>query len=167
MSTDDTTQNPEQAADLAALHAMAQAEAPAPGAASAEPADRPPADLARELAGLITMAVATLGPAFPSLKGIYTPEVTEAAAQSVAAVCHKHGWLQAGLMGRWGEEIACLVIVGPLVYQTAQGVRADLAARAKPAERIEGPNLAAPVPAPAPVQKTVTFGAMPAGEGAA
>lgn len=148
----------EQAADLAALQAAANDNAPgAPGAAPvAEAAPHVP-DLAEEIAGLVTVAVATLGPMFSSLKGIYTPEVTQAAAQAIARVCQKHGWLQNGMMGRYGEEIACIAIVGPLALQTYKGVMADLEARKpKQAERIAPP---APTEAtPTEGQKTVTFG---------
>lgn len=156
--TDTTTS--EQAADLAALQAAAatdhsQAGGPEPTAPAA-----PAPDLAAEIAGLVTVAVATLGPMFPSLKTIYTPDVTQAAAQAVAAVCRKHGWMEGGLMGKWGEEIACVAIVGPLAWQTVQGVRADIEARKprEPAAAIAGPDLAAPAPAPAPAaSKTVSF----------
>lgn len=156
-----TPTEPEQAADLAALQAAAASTETAPDAI--DQAEAPRMDLAQEIAGLATVAVATLGPMFPSLKTIYTPEVTEAAAQAIAAVCNKHGWMQGGMMGKWGEEIACVAIVGPLALQTLQGVKADLAAREKEKptrpERIAGPDLAAPAPAPgaAVPQTTVTF----------
>lgn len=157
-----TTTNPEQAADLAALQAAAAAtDTPPATIDQAAEGEAPRPDLATEIAGLVTVAVATLGPMFPSLKDTYTPEVTQAAAQAVAAVCHKHGWMQNGMMGKWGEEIACAAIVGPLAFQTYQGIKADLAARApaKPPERIAGPDMAAIVPTEQPGQKTVTFGA--------
>lgn len=149
----------EQAADLAALTAAA-GEAPGVPAQQAEQEAQGP-NLAGEIAAAVTVAVATLGPMFPSLKGIYTPEVTQAAAQSIAAVCNKHGWLQGGLMGKWGEEIACLAVVAPLAFQTYQGVRADIEARKPPPapDRLAGPDLAAKAPNEAPGQKTVTFGA--------
>lgn len=155
-----TTTEPEQAADLAALQAAAASTETAPD--TNDQGEAPRMDLAQEIAGLATVAVATLGPLFPSIKAIYTPEVTQAAAQAIAAVCNKHGWLQSGMMGEWGEEIACLAIVGPLALQTVKGVKADLAAREKdtpaPPERIAAPVMGAPVPAEAIGQKTVTFG---------
>lgn len=155
------TQNPEQAADLAALHAAAATSEAAELAPGQEEPPRP--DLAAEIAGLATVAVATLGPMFPSLKDIYTEQVTQAAAQAIAAVCNKHGWLQGGMMGKWGEEIACAAIVGPLALQTFQGIKADMAAREKDkptkteALTGPGPDLAAPVPGEAEPQRTVTF----------
>lgn len=148
----------EQAADLAALTAAASEGAAQPGAPVAEPEPAGP-DLAQEIAGLVTVAVATLGPLFPSLRTTYTPEVTQAAAESIARVCDKHGWLQGGMMGKWGEEIACAAIVGPLAFQTYQGVKADLEARKPPAEpaRIAGPDLTAPAPTEAAGATAVTF----------
>lgn len=154
-----TTTTSEQAADLAALAAAANDGAPGAPATLAEQ-EPPRRDLAAEITGLVTAAVAALGPMFPSLKTIYTPETTQAAAGSIAAVCDKHGWLADGLGGKWGEEIACAFIVGPLAFATYQGVRADLAARApaKAPERLDGPNLAAQAPTEVPGSKTVTFG---------
>lgn len=136
-TTKQITTNPEQAADLAALTAAAAAADPVPGAPGATPELQGP-DIAKEVAGLVAMAVATLGPLFPSLRDTYTEPVTAAAAQAIAAVCDKHGWMQGGLMGQWGEEIACLAILGPLGFQTYQGIKADLAAReAKEPQRLE------------------------------
>ena len=155
-----TTTEPEQAADLAALQAAAGSEET--GTLTVEP-EAIRLDLAQEIAGLATVAVATLGPMFPSIKTIYTPEVTEAAAQAVAAVCNKHGWMQGGIMGKWGEEIACAAIIGPLAWQTHQGIKADLAAREKEkptkpeALTGPGPDLTAPVPGAPVAQKTITF----------
>lgn len=151
----------EQAADLAALQAAADDAPPVPGTPEASEAP-PPADLAKELTGLIGVAVATLSPMFPSLKDTYTPETTAAAAGAIAAVCDKHGWFQGGMLGEWGPEIACALIVGPLALATYQGINADLqdmrAKKRKP-DQIEGPNLTAQPPAGAVGSKTVSFGA--------
>ena len=150
-------QSSEQAADFAALQAAA---GPGPDEVAAEEQQeqaRP--DLAVEIAGLVQAAVGMLAPMFPSLPGIYTPEATQAASVAVAGVCHKHGWMQGGVMGRWGEEIACVAIVGPLAFATYQGVKSDIADR-QPVERIGGPDLSAPVPvAGTAPSKAVTFGA--------
>lgn len=146
----------EQASDLAALQAAAQG-------GDVPPADvattTPPRDLAAEVSGLVGLAVATLGPLFPSLRTIYTPQVTDAAAASIAALCHKHGWCQDGVMGRWGEEIACLAVIAQLSWQTVQGIKADIKARQPaPAEAPPALDLSAPVPATPAGSKTVTFG---------
>jgi hypothetical protein len=153
----------EQGADLAALQAAAnEATATAPGAPAPEPQHQGPT-LGDEIAGLLKVAVATLGPMFPSLKTIYTPETIGAASGAIAGVCEKRGWLQGGLMGEWAEEITAVAIVGPLAFATYQGVTADMAARAKPEPaKLEGLDLTAQTAAPMPTvepQKTVTFGA--------
>lgn len=159
------TANAEQAADLAALQAMATGE---PGQAVAVQEQEQGPTLQEEIAAAMGMAVAMLGPVFPSLRTIYTPETMGAASGAIAAVCDKHGWLDGGFMGQYGPEIACLAIVGPLGFATYQGVRGDLAEMAKKrpidATAKEGVDLSAPVPAPAPERAgpAVTFGAAPA-----
>lgn len=148
----------EQAADLAALESMA-GEGAQPVGEVQEVAAAP--DLAGELGGAITMAVGMLGPMFPSVQRIYTPEVVTAVSGSVAAVCNKHGWLQDGLMGRYGEEIGCLAVVGPVAVMTYKGIQADIAAR-QPAQPVAGAgelNLSAPVPTEQAGAKTVSVGA--------
>ena len=148
----------EQSQDLAALQAMAGG-AQEPGAELVEQVPEGPG-LAHELGGAITMAVGVLGPMFPSVQGIYTPEVITAVSGSVAAVCDKHGWLQDGLMGRYGEEIACVAVVGPVALMTYKGIQADIAAR-QPTQPTTAPgelNLSATVPVDAPGAKTVSVG---------
>lgn len=159
--------SPEQAADLAALQAAADGQSPLPGspeaAALAMPDQRE--RITGEIAGLVLAFVGIAKPILPSLAEIYTAETTQAAAAAVAAVCVKHGWLDDGLMGEWGEEIAAAVVLVPLGLATAQGIRSDLAAR-KPS----GPALsdgAAPmaVAEVAPAgggSKSVQFGNVPA-----
>lgn len=153
----------EQAADLAALRAAAVPEA-VPGQAVEEQTGP---DLAGELAAGVTIFVGILGPIYPSLRSIYTPDATAAAAGAVAAVCNKHGWLQGGMMGKWGEEIACLAVVGPLAFATVQGIKADTEARQEkkqPATEpgalldLTEPSASTSSQAPGAGQKTVTFG---------
>lgn len=154
----------EQAADLRALEAAASADPAAQAQAQAEDqaaadAAQAGADLAAELGALVRAAVAALSPAFPSLATIYTDATIPAAAGAVAAVCNKHGWLQGGVFGKWGEEIAALAIVGPLAVATVQGVRGDIAARKPKAQALEGggqaPTLAPAAPDPS---RTVIVG---------
>ena len=161
------TPNAEQAADLARLKrqaseetdaAAAEVEAAEVEAAEAEAEAKRP-DLGAELAGLITICVRTLAPAFPSLPSIYTDEATQEAAGAVAAVCNKHGWMQeGGMFGKWGEEIACAAVCLPLAVATYQGVKGDIAARQ---DKEPEPGKPEPLPAgepAAPGSKTVTFG---------
>lgn len=154
----------EQAADLATLQANIGPGAGQPvHMVEAEPAGP---DLATELQGLLTVAVQTLKPAFPSLGTIYTPETIGAAAGAIAGVCNKHGWMQGGLLGEWGEEIACVAVVGPLAIATYQGVKGDIEARKAKDKTIE--NAGATLPAvdltahrpadPTPNGKTVQIG---------
>ncbi len=162
----------EQAADLAALEAAAGQQAAEPGRALAAQEQEPQGPtLQEEIAGAMGMAVAVLSPMLPSLRTIYTPEAIGAASGAVGALCEKHGWLSDGLMGRYGEEIACLAVCGPLAWATYNGVRADLEAmrKAKPIDAVtkgEGIDIAAPVaPPPPPPPRTgpaVTFGSEPA-----
>lgn len=154
-----TTENmaAEQAADLAALQAAAN-EADAGPALPGQEAP-PVADLGKEIGGLMAMAVATLAPAFPSLAKIYTPETIGAASESIAAVCRKHGWMQGGMMGEYQEEITCLFVVGPLALATVQGVKADIAARAKKPDQLQAPAMPETVPNETPGAKSVTIGA--------
>jgi hypothetical protein len=100
-----------------------EAAAGSPAPAMPDPAAR----LGNELTGLALMLVEVLGKPFPSLKTIYTPQVTAAAGEAVARVAIKHGWLLNGLAGGYGEELAAAMILMPLGYQTFQGVTKDLA----------------------------------------
>lgn len=131
-------------ADLDSIAAEDRADAPpTPAGAEAAPgAEAVPAGptLAQEIEGLVSLAVKVLSPAFPSLPSIYTDEITGAAAGAVAAVCQKHGWLSGGLAGQYGEELAALVIVGPLAVQTYTACKADAEARrAKAPPQVERP----------------------------
>jgi hypothetical protein len=133
----------EQAAEFAALMQAAESAPPVPGAVvdQQEP-EPPPPDLANEIAGAVSMVASILRPVLPSVAALYPPEVAGAVGGAVAEVCKKHGWLQDGFMGPWKEELACLMIVGPLAWATYDAGKRDMAAmRAK--------NGTAPVTVPA------------------
>ncbi len=151
-----------KAADAAAapLPPPGEAAAGSPPPAMPDPAAR----LGNEITGLALMLVEVLGKPFPSLKTIYTPQVTAAAGEAVARVCVKHGWLLNGLAGGYGEELAAAMILLPLGYQTFQGVSKDLAvlkARQAGAEDPAPPPVAMPAapdkmsapPRPAPKKR--------------
>lgn len=169
MSTQPETQNavPELAsearADLAAIMGQVAGEV-VPGQEQEQQA--PEVDLSGEIAGLVSMGVALLSPMFPSLKEIYTEQAVGAASGALAGVCNKHGWMQGGMVGGWGEELACIAIVGPLAFATVQGVQGDLAKRRK---KSEPDRLAAPEPGEVvtatPATKTVTFGGVASANG--
>lgn len=152
---------PEQAADLQALQAAAQAQ---PLPAGAPVPDVPPVQsLADEFVSVSGIALAVLAVPYPSLSAIWTDEARAAVAASAAAVCEKHGWLAGGFMGDWGAEVALLVTAGPLVVASVAAARADTAERKKDAEKpapavaVAGP-VAVPEAAPAPA--TVQIGAV-------
>lgn len=140
--TDTTNQAPamsaEQAQDLAALQEFANGAPIVPGSPEAieaeKIANRP--KLADEIAGAVSLFVSIAGPMFPSLKTIYTDETTQAAAAAIAAVCDKHGWIQGGIMGEWGEEISALIVCGPLAVATYHGIKGDIAAREQRARQV-------------------------------
>lgn len=117
----------EQASERAALMAaVGEAEAMQAQASGQTQEVQVQPDLADELTGLIMTVTMVLRPIFPSLGTVYTPEVTGAAAGSIAAVCQKHGWLQNGVMGQWGVEIGAAAVLLPLGVSTFQAVRLDL-----------------------------------------
>lgn len=156
---------PEQASDLAALSTFAAEQPVVPGSPEAAALEVPTQvqAMAGEIGALVSAFVGIAAPMFPSLPGIYTAATTAAASQAVAAVCVKHGWLDNGIMGQWGEEIAAAVVLLPLAYATASGVKGDMAkmSKEKPkVERLQGADFSVPVTG-AEVQagsKTVSFG---------
>lgn len=119
----------EQAAELRALERGAfegNAEDIAEAETAIQEQQQAGANLAGELKGLVLAFVGMVGPVFPSLPKIYTPEATEAAANAVSAVCLKHGWLQGGIMGEYAEEITAAVVLLPLGLATYKGMQADI-----------------------------------------
>ncbi len=119
----------EQAADLAALRAKVNEEPGQLSDGKIELEQR--VELAGELKMLILLAAGALAPAFPSLAEIYTEQTAGAAGHAIASVCNKHGWMQDGVGGKWGEEIAAAAIILPLAWATYQGVQTDIAKRVK------------------------------------
>lgn len=118
----------DQAVERAALQMSAMEAEAAPSLPAGQGAEVAPADaLAVEFAGIAGALLAAVGPMFPSVKAIYTEDVTKAAATSIAAVCVKHGWLSGGLMGEHAEELTALMVCVPLAVATVQAVKADLA----------------------------------------
>lgn len=154
----------EQAADFARLSAMASDVPPVPGEEVIPQAEAIP--LAGQISGMLEMLVNMAGPAFPSLAAIYTQEVIDNVGAALQPVCDKHGWLQDGIGGKYGEEIMALVVVGPLAYATYAGMKSDIQARApkKRTESVAGPlgapQMAAPIPDDVPGSNTVTVGAV-------
>lgn len=97
--------------------------------------------LAGEFVVYMNMILGILSPALPSLKALYTQPVVEGVAAATATVCHKHGWLQDGIGGRYAEEIALAAIVIPLGFATHQAVKGDIAALKAKKEAQEKPQV--------------------------
>ncbi len=152
----------ERAADFAALDRAAREQEQTAAADGGEVDAAPVIDLGKEIAGALLVVSKMIGPMFPSVAAIYSEEMCLAVGGSMVPVCEKYGWLQGGIGGKYGPEIACLAVVGPLAWMTVEAAKADIAARrpAKP-ENLGLDFEAAPVQgaAAAPGQKTVTFGA--------
>lgn len=148
----------EQSADLAALQAMAAPEAPAAGvpAAQAQEAQGPSAQAVQ----LAAVAVGVIRPlicyAVPALRT--APEALwEPLPLGVAGVLD-HYDLGEHFDNPWvGLAMASAPLAAFAVMESAKAPPKE-----KPAERIEGPDLSAPIPAQAVGQKTVTFGALAA-----
>jgi hypothetical protein len=157
----------EQKADLATLNMQASEQTAQDIAADQQKAEHEQSQilsLQQELEGFIDFAVKMIKPIFPSLDGIYTPEVINGLSVSGASLCAKHGWMTGGLMKEWGEEIGFLVIALPVGYATYNGVKGDIAARQKQQAISSGATLEATTGKGAEVYKaagsdTVTFGA--------
>ena len=139
----------EQAADFAALQRMADDAPRAPGDPEPEP-EPVRLSLDQEIAGMLQMIAGVLQPVLPSVAKIYSPEVCGAVGGAVAPVCIKHGWLQGGIGGKYGEEIMMLVVVAPLAWATMEATKTDIAARKpQPATKQQGIDLDAPAAVPA------------------
>ncbi len=151
----------EQAADFAALDRAAR-EQEQTAADGGEIQAVPAVDLGKEIAGGLMVLSKMLGPLFPTAAALYTEEACMMVGAGVAPVCEKYGWLQDGIGGKYGPEIVCAATLFPLVWATADAVKADIAARRPAKAESLGLNFeAAPGQdaAAAPGQKTVTFGA--------
>lgn len=135
--------SPEARAALAEFDEMAAGEAPPPGPDGRpveEPAPPPTVDLAAEFDGLAEVVVSVLAVQVPVMLEIWAPEKRRAAAAAAAAVCNKRGWLQGGIVGGMGEELALLLTLGPLVLASYKAIKE--AADKKP-ETVAAPGVAA------------------------
>lgn len=117
-----------EAAALIAQGAALDAEAAPP---PIDPATgQPPAvtDFAGEAAMLVSTLVLIAGPFFPSVPRIWTKEKQSAVAAAAAPVMAKYGFTLGDFMGAYKEEIALLLVAGPVILETIDGVKADRAA---------------------------------------
>lgn len=125
---------------LAQAAALDAASAPAgdiPGSVTVQPGISPE-KIASDIEGLLLMAVGMLGPMFPKLANVWTPETCNRVAAATAPVLIKRGWIPD--FGAWGPEIMLCIAVAPLVGPTADALK--LQAEPKKIEQVkpDGPK---------------------------
>jgi hypothetical protein len=108
-----------------------------------------PTDYGTEAAMLISTLVLVAAPFFPSIPKIWAQPKQQAVAAALAPVMEKYGFTLGDFMGAYKEEITLIVVAGPLVLETIDGIKADRAASRKPA------------PAATPTGETQTTSAAP------
>lgn len=135
-----------EAAALIAQGAALDAEAAPPQVdANGQPVTPPaPVDFDAEAAMLLSTLVLIAAPFFPSVPKVWTKDKQAAVASAAAPVMAKHGFTLGDFMGAWKEEIALLLVAGPVILETIDGIKADRAAGKAPKPAAE------PDPMPAP-----------------
>jgi hypothetical protein len=104
---------------------------------------------ASAVAGVLSLAIPLIAPLYPSLEGIYTPEVCERVAASLGPLLAKYGVNMEDMGGKYREEIAAAFICGPIAVATYKGIKADVEARAgAPKALVQQVTSAAPGPVP-------------------
>jgi len=117
---------------LEAAAAVVDAEAVAHDPATAPEQEAVRIDAAAEVAALLQTVAGILSPAFPCLAGIYDESTCRRLGEAAAPVMDKYGLSVGGLFERWGAEITFAAVALPVAIATAQGVKADIAARRAP-----------------------------------
>lgn len=129
MTTEAEILDASQAADLAALQAMAGAESVAQGG---DPAPAGPSPVDRvEMS--FRPAFAMLAAMGPRNAAFYTPERARAAAEIFVPLAESEGWSLEALEGKWGLRIAFLMTVTP--PHALEWAIAKITAFGKPAEQ--------------------------------
>lgn len=127
--TDEINELDQLATAAAAVDNMAEAGADMPAAAP----EAPPVDPAAEVAALLSVVAGILSPLFPCLPGIYSEATCRKLGEAAAPVLAKYDVSVGGMFDRWGAEITLAAVALPVAIATAQGVKADMAARRKKA----------------------------------
>lgn len=133
------------AADMAADAALIAQGAALDADAAPPPVDATgapvaPTDYRAEASMLLSALVGMAAPFYPSVPVIWTPEKQTAVATAAAPVMEKYGFTLGDFMGQWGAEIGLLIVAGPLILATIDGVKADRAkAKEKPAAPAAAP----------------------------
>jgi len=137
-SHDEGGMSVEQAADLRRL----QMAADQPNAEIQKLEDAEAAHAAAEVAAQVDqntnavrmgldIAIPFLSRLYPSLAEVYTDDARGAVAMTVGPVLTKYGVDLGDVGGRYREEIAMVVVCGPIAMATYHGIKADVEAREK------------------------------------
>lgn len=102
-----------------------------------------PVDYGSEASMLLKALVGIAAPFYPSVPRIWTPDKQSAVAAAAAPVMEKYGFTLGDFMGQWGEELTLLIVAGPVVLETVDGIKADRAERKAAAGRAPAANDAA------------------------
>lgn len=111
-------------AQAAALDAAANGGVDIPGAKNSSVTVQPgisPEKVASDVEGLLLLAVGMLGPMFPKLANVWTPQTCNKVAAAAAPVLIKRGWIPD--FGAWGEEVMLCIVVAPLLSPTADALK--------------------------------------------
>jgi hypothetical protein len=115
-------------AALIAQGAALDAEAAPPPIDAATGQPIAPTDYGTEAAMLLSTLVLIAAPFFPSIPRIWTDAKQKAVAAATAPVMEKYGFTLGDFMGAYKEEITLLVVAGPVILETIDGIKADRAA---------------------------------------
>lgn len=101
---------------------------------------------------MLDIGVPFLSKLYPSLIDVYTEEARTAVSLTVGPVLTKYGINLGDMGGRYREEIAMVVVCGPIAFATFEGIKADIAARAKPVPKAPASTAQAVAPTAEPAR---------------
>ena len=140
MTSDKTNALPPE---LAAIHAEAEALAPAATAAQGPAEDAPPPpDYHVDAKGLTDFVAAGLSSIYPSTANVLTEAKRAEFAAALAPVMEKYGMSLGVVFGRWGAEINLAFVTATMAIPMANAIRDDRAkakAEERPAEAVSRP----------------------------
>lgn len=124
-AADAATLSAEDAALIAQGAALDAGAEPPPVDAKGQPVA--PTDYGSEAAMLLKALVGIAAPFFPSVPKIWTDDKQAAVAAAAAPVMEKYGFTLGSFMGDYGAELTLLIVAGPVVLETIDGIKADRA----------------------------------------
>ena len=121
----------------------AEAAAPAPDTEAAASAPAPALDYQAEALAVVDFCAKLGAEFFPTLAKVYTPETVAKLAAAAAPLLQKYGVTMGGLFATWGAEINFAMVALPVVIQTRDAIRHDLATRGQAGAGAAAPDAAA------------------------